>query len=156
MRIVDNYLHNEYFESVKKFIFSEDFPWYRTEGISEEGSEGFYFTHTFYQNYAPKSEYTGVLSEFINLISPKAIMRIRAALYPKTGQLEWHGMHVDYPFEHNGCILYLNSCDGYTGFEDSKIESIENRALFFDPSKNHCSTSCTDQDFRAIIIMNYL
>ena len=155
MNVVDNFLDRSTFESIKNFLLSSDFPWYVSKGISEEGSEGMYFTHTFYENYVPKSDYIGMFGSFINVIQPKAIMRLRAALHPKTEKLEWHGMHRDYPFEHKGCILYLNTCNGYTGFTDNKIESIENRALFFDPGEEHCSTSCTDQDFRAIIIMNY-
>ena len=154
MRIVDNFLNREYFNKIQDYIL-HDIPWYKSKGISEEGSEGFYFTHTFYQNYAPCSDHIGILSDFINLIGPKAIIRLRAALYPRTQSLEWHGMHKDCPFEHNGCILYLNSCNGYTGFTGTCVESIENRALFFNPNEDHCSTSCTDQDLRAIIIMNY-
>ena len=155
MNIVDNFLDRSSLELITNLLFSNDFPWYMSTGISEEGSEGMYFTHTFYQNYVPKSDHIGILGSFINALEPKAIIRLRAALYPKTSELQWHGMHTDYPFEHKGCILYLNTCDGYTGFSDNKVESIENRALFFDPSKPHCSTSCTNQDFRAIIIMNH-
>ena len=155
MKIVDNFLNREYFDSIQTFLTSKDFPWYMSTGISGEGTEGMYFTHTFYQNYAPKSDHIGIFGSFINALEPKAIIRLRAALYHKTSELQWHGMHTDYPFEHKGCILYLNTCDGYTGFVDNKVESIENRALFFDPSEHHCSTSCTNQDFRAIIIMNY-
>ena len=154
MKIVDNFLDREYFDKIHDKILYE-IPWYVSKGISEQGSDGFYFTHTFYENYAPCSECIGILSDFINLIRPKAIMRLRAAIHPRTQSLEWHGMHKDYPFDHKGCILYLNSCDGYTGFTDTRVESIENRALFFNPNEDHCSTSCTDQDLRAIIIMNY-
>ena len=61
---------------------------------------------------------------------------------------------IDY--KHCGLIFYLNTNNGFTILDDgTKIESVENRALFFDPSKRHCSTTCTDSIFRSIIIINY-
>jgi hypothetical protein len=65
-------------------------------------------------------------------------------------------MHVDQNFKHKGIILYVNNNDGYTKLIDgTKIESIENRALFFDSSKKHCSTTCTNAESRINININY-
>ena len=39
--------------------------------------------------------------------------------------------------------------------DGTEVECRENRILFFDPSKEHASTTCTDQTVRSIIIVNY-
>jgi hypothetical protein len=64
-------------------------------------------------------------------------------------------MHNDFPFEHKGAILSLNTCDGGTWVENKFVKSEENQVIFFDPSKPHCSTSCTDNQVRVNIILNY-
>ena len=54
------------------------------------------------------------------------------------------------------CIIGL----GYVGLPlflklSKKFKSIANRALMFDPSIIHQSTTCTDKDFRALLVLNY-
>ena len=57
---------------------------------------------------------------------------------------------------HFTSILYLNTNDGYTQFENgTKIESIENRLITFPLSYRHTGTTCTNQPFRAVINFNY-
>ena len=56
----------------------------------------------------------------------------------------------------NTSILYLNTNDGYTIFEDgTKIESVENRLVTFDSHIKHSGTSCTNQKVRLVLNMNY-
>ena len=58
---------------------------------------------------------------------------------------------------HQGLIFHINNNNGYTILEDgTKIESIANRAVFLDTSKPHQSTTCTDQDIRLNININYV
>ena len=53
-------------------------------------------------------------------------------------------------------ILYLNTNDGYTEFENgTKIESIENRLITFPLSYRHTGTTCTNNPFRVVINFNY-
>ena len=52
-------------------------------------------------------------------------------------------------------ILYLNTNDGYTEFEDgTKIESIENRWVSFPEDTKHRGTSCTNERVRVVINFN--
>ena len=81
---------------------------------------------------------------------------IKANLYPSLNKIIEHGSHVDQNFKHNGFIYYLNTNNGYTKLSDgTKIESIENRGLFFDSSLPHQSTNCTDQNIRINLNFNY-
>ena len=77
-------------------------------------------------------------------------------MYPNTETLKEHGMHTDYNYPHKASILYINTCDGYTKFEDgTKIDSVANRMLIFDGSKLHTSSTTTDQPVRMNINFNY-
>ena len=50
----------------------------------------------------------------------------------------------------------MNTCDGYTKLKDgTKIDSVANRVLLFDPSKEHCSTTTTNVPARFNININY-
>jgi hypothetical protein len=49
-------------------------------------------------------------------------------------------------------VIYIHNLN-FDGF--LIIESIENRALFFDSSKPHSSTTCTDKQMRINFNMNY-
>ena len=67
-----------------------------------------------------------------------------------------HNNHVDYPFPHKGAIFYLNTNNGLTILEDKvEVESIENRLLLFDSSKQHKSTTCTDDKCRINVNFNF-
>ena len=56
-----------------------------------------------------------------------------------------------------GALFSLNTCDGYTGFEDgTQIDSVENRVVFFDATKQHHSTSCSNAPYRLNINVNYV
>ena len=54
-------------------------------------------------------------------------------------------------------IFYINTNNGYTYFEDGqKIESIENRMVMFPSNIPHAGATCTDEDRRVVLNLNYL
>ena len=69
-----------------------------------------------------------------------------------------HNYHKDMDNKHKGCLLYINTNNGYNYFkeEKKKIKPKENRAVFFNPSIEHCSSTCTDEKRRVTININYL
>ena len=169
MKVVDNFLQSISFEHLKKRIISASFPLYFNSAIindyvqldpsiEENDITHLNFAHTL---YTVKS---GVCSEYYNFIRDcffqqldiRAIIRSKVNCYPRTEKIIEHSLHNDFSYNHKGVILSLNTCDGYTLFEDgTKVESVANRALFFDPSIRHASTSCTDQKCRWNIIINH-
>ena len=76
-------------------------------------------------------------------------------MYVNQGDLIIHDKHIDYPFTHNAAVLYVNDNDGYTEIDNKKIESVANRVSIFDGSKEHNSTTCTDQKVRVVMSFNY-
>jgi hypothetical protein len=89
-------------------------------------------------------------------IQPKDIIRVKGNLYPQSSQPVNDPYHVDYTFAHRGAIYYLNTNNGPTIFKDgTKVEAVENRIMFFDPTIEHASVRCTDAKIRLNINFNY-
>jgi len=153
IRVVDNFLYEEEFKELKNFIlFSGNLPWYTRNNVGNLGSnDGYFLMHMFYYDYRPSSEYFKLLNPILSKISPLSLIRIKANFYPTTPTIINHDFHVDFsdsdnnPISCKACLFYLNTNNGKTVFKTGEqIQSIENRALFFNPSMEHCSTTCTD------------
>jgi hypothetical protein len=157
--VIDNYLKQEEFERIRNIMMGQEFPWYYQPDVAFAGKHidrTMYFTHNFYKDYLVYSNFYGLLSPLIFKISPNAIVRVKGNMFPNIGSFLSHERHVDYEFKHKGAIYYLNTNNGPTVLEDgTKIDSVENRILFFDSSKEHNSTHCTDQKVRVNININY-
>jgi hypothetical protein len=124
--------------------------------VAKKGDNDIYFTHNFMADGFVNSQYIKIIAPIINKIDAKAIKRIKANLYPGSKELVVHDRHFDYEWPHKGLVFYVNTNDGFTIFDNgTKIESIANRILFFDPSIPHSSTNCTDKSARININFNY-
>jgi hypothetical protein len=160
-KIIDNFLDKQDFIKIKNIIYNtSSFPWYCSHyhvASKLTKGDGSCFYHTLFDNKKSVSFFSGlILKTIFKNIKHKEIIRAKVNLYPGTSKIKEHGMHVDQNFKHKGIILYVNNNDGYTKLIDgTKIESIENRALFFDSSKKHCSTTCTNAESRINININY-
>ena len=161
-KIIDNFLLEEDHIKIKDVLLgNQTIQWYLNNNVSSPGSDdGCYFNHTFFDEYETRSDQSYFFAPFLQIINPKALIRFRACLYPKTDTLHKHGWHTDKEFEHQGCIYYINTNNGktilkYEDSDDVEVDSIANRALFFNPNKLHRSTSCTDENYRCIIVVNY-
>ena len=163
-RVIDDFLPKDELEKIKSLIFNVEFPifWnenvtYANEHLDYEKFDRYYFTHVTYSDFKPNSDFFNPISEiFLDKIMVKALNRIKVNIYPRSDLLFEHGYHRDRPYEHNGALFSLNTCDGYTKFKDGpKIESVENRMIFFDSSRLHTSTNTTNVNRRVNINFNY-
>jgi len=176
-QIIDNALDSEEFEEIEEVLMSHQFPWFWNEVVAYEPADNSYektiaaldrtynnvdrnkcyYTHLFYNNHVPISEAFNLIRPLIELLNPRSLMRAKANSYTGTKELIHHDNHIDFPFEHKGAILYLNTNDGLTVLEDGmKVDSVANRLLLFDASKPHHSTTCTDQKRRVNINVNFI
>ena len=157
--IIDNFLDEFSFNHIKSVIESDTFPWFWHDQVTFVNSErsSYYFTHMlFVDNEAKSTLFRQFMFPILEKLDAKAIIRIKINLYTNVSEFIENEFHTDYPYEHKGAILYLNTNNGYTILEDgTKIESIENRLLKFEPHKNHRSTHCTDVKRRLNINFNY-
>ena len=90
-----------------------------------------------------------------------SLIKIKSNLVTRTPTIVEHGYHIDLPDlkeYHNTktAILYMNTNNGYTKFEDGSIvESVENRLVVFDSRIKHSGTTCTDEKTRVVINFNF-
>jgi hypothetical protein len=157
-QIIDNCLNQEDFDKIQKLLLSHHFPWHYGAGVSTilDESDVFYFIHTFYEKFEIKSSFIDILNPIIKILNPKALIRIKANLYPNLGKFIKNGVHTDTDYKHKGAIFYINDNNGCTILESgTKIESKKNRLLLFDSSKPHQSTHCTNSNIRVNININY-
>jgi len=160
VEVIDNYLPKEQWQELNDLLTSGKFGWYFTDKITLEQtdeSDQFYFSHALYNQLSlHQSELFECCYPLLKLIEPKALVRVKANLYINQGKgVVEHTEHTDYPWPHKGALYSINTCDGYTKFGEQKIESVSNRIIFFDPSKPHNSTSCSNAKFRCNINFNY-
>jgi hypothetical protein len=161
--IIDNFLEKKDFENIKDIMMSDYFPWYYLEGavIEEYNKKNqFQFSHLFYIDGLPKSNFFNILSPSLLKLKAIALMRIKANLNPRSDFLFEHGFHTDYPdsiLNQRTAVFYLNTNNGHTLFEDgTKIESLENRLVSFKTSVPHTGSTCTDKNRRVVINFNYI
>jgi hypothetical protein len=159
--VEDNFLDNNLFNELENFVLNNNnFPFFLQKKLNDEqdNENDYYFYHLVIDQGLKTSNSFDFLINFLaKKLDVKSFIRIKINLYPSTENIIEHASHVDYDFSHKGIILSLNTCDGYTTlFDNTKVDSVRNRALFFDPSKPHSSSSCTNSQFRANINMNYL
>ena len=154
MKIIDNFLSEAEFKTLRDYISSTSFPWYF--GLVTNDSKIAQFVHSFYTNDIPNPTYSNV--EFLRgKLNMASLVRIKVNLNPRTETLKVHkdAFHIDYP-DITTAVFYLNTCDGYTLFEDGpRVNSVENRIVIFDSNMRHTGTSCTDQSGRLVMNINY-
>ena len=171
-KILDNFLDQDSFLEIKKFITSPRCQWRFVDFIAHkdkrDNDKDGYFIHSFTDRYPETlEERFSVSPNFILLsklmlkikenVSYKSILRVRSSLYPRRHTQNPDPMHVDYAFPHTVCIYYVNTSNGYTMFnEGKKVSSLENRLLIFSGSEKHCSVVQTDTSARFIININIL
>lgn len=163
MNIYDDFLDSEEFKKIQNLLTGPTFPWFLNKGIVERETDEkdmFQFTHTFWDNSlgGQTSPLLFELQPLIDKINPSKIYRIKANLVTRTNDILIHGYHTDYypPFKCTTSVFYINTNNGFTIFENGeKIHSLENRFANFDSSLSHSGSSCTDNNFRCVININY-
>ena len=158
--VIDDFLPIDEFKNLQKTIISNNFPVYFCDRVArKDETQSIYdinFTHSIYKNNIPTSPWYDMVKQILlSKLEIRSLIRSKINCYPRTDKIIEHSWHIDYRYEHSGIIFYLNTCNGKTKFEKDTIKSKENRIVFFDPSKLHASTSCTDQKCRWNIIANY-
>jgi len=156
MKIIDNLLEYEQVESIEKELTSDTFPWYYQKTVANKKDiDNYYFTHILYKE-GEQSKYFNIIIPILKKIKFKKLIRVKANLYPNINKVVKHPKHVDYDFITKGALFYLNTNNGPTYVENKKIDSVKNRLLLFNASKQHNSTTCTDKKIRLNINVNYL
>ena len=155
--IKENFLNQTDFENLRNTLLGEKFPWYFSDRVSYPGKHATHFcwNHGFFDDRGIISSAYDTLSPLLKKLKAKVFIRIRANLYSNQGKIIEHENHADFPFKHKGAVFSLNTCNGFTILNNTKIKSIANRLLLFDASQPHNSSTCTDAKVRCNININY-
>jgi len=168
VQIFNNFLDQEVFLEIKKFIMSPRCQWryvnYIAHKDGRDNDNDGYFVHSFkdchpqtFEDRYPESPYFPLIVKILDKIQYQNILRIRSSLYPRRDVQKPDPFHMDYNFPHRVCILYVNTNNGYTMLESGeKIPSVENQLATFDGSEKHCSVVQTDTSARYIVNINIL
>jgi hypothetical protein len=180
IKIEDNFLEQDKFERLQGILMAKWRPdssepplrriaWYYItpivygNGGTASGNGDFQFIHSFYGDLHPSSNAFPEVGCILEKLKVAALFRIKANLRTRTSEINESPFHVDIAFlpeeklkQVLTSILYINSNNGYTRFEDgTKVESVANRLVTFPANMNHCGTSCTDENVRVVINFNY-
>jgi hypothetical protein len=162
IHLIDNFLDPAYLRELQQlFLYESELPWYYNDSVvyDDDKTEHYQFTHLFYNDLVPKSQYYNTLIPCIEHLDVLSLIRIKSNLLTRTSSHIEHGFHVDITnMEYNSktAILYLNTNNGYTLFRDgTKIDSIENRMVIFNSNLEHTGSTCTDEKVRVVINFNY-
>ena len=157
VQIHDNYLPADYFKSIADTMTSDQFPWFIASGVNHADDDQRQFIHIFYRANLANSGYFDLLQPLLDGLMPASLIRVKANLTPRTDKIIKHGLHRDQEFKCKIGILYINTNDGYTEFEDGTIvESVANRLVIFDNDLRHGGTTCTDAHERIVLNINFM
>ena len=162
-----NALSIEHFKRLQELIMGLNFPWYYNTNVVDDmhilpdtEKYQFQFTHVFQESnriVTNESNWEALIPVFA-LLDPITFIRVKANLVTRQDKLVTHGYHVD---TITPCcvtaILYINTNDGYTEFEDgTKIPSVENSMVIFPSYMMHSGSTCTDVKSRMAININFI
>jgi len=156
IKVEKDFLPQDDFNKLKNKVLRSNFFYNGSVAGVGAHDDGYYFTHTLFENFKIRSDLFDLMIPVLNKIKAKALFRAKINLYPKTSKIIEHDQHIDTNFKCKAFILSLNTCNGYTKIgKDTKIPSIENQGIFFEGNKLHNSTTCTDENIRLNINFNY-
>ena len=165
--IKDNFLPLREFEQLHSGFLRWDFPWYTSKVVNDNEQNDMFnmqFIHFFYERYSPLGDQISMLQPIFQRLQPIAIFKIKANIMPNQGKIIEHGYHHDvtdsefHPIKDHmkTSILYMNTNNGFTKFEDGTIiESVANRFVTFPNHTEHTGTTTSDSDYRLVINFNY-
>jgi len=162
MKIIDDFLSQQDFDILKQFILGDSFTWHLNDSIAKQkhGLDQFQFVHTFFDISKPSLQnYSNFLNPLFNKLQAKYILRVKANLRPRTSTGVLSEYHTDMSLNQQTAIFYLNTNNGYTKFkadEYDNVPSVANRLLTFYGGLKHCGASCTDQNTRIVLNINYI
>ena len=127
----------------------QDFHWTYHSGVTSTEDNNFYFTNLLIDRTLSDTWvspfYHDVAGPILGQLKFNTVTRIKLNLYTNLGYHQKHGFHVDFKDDHKVLLYSLNTCNGYTEFEDGEIvKSVANQAYIFDGKRKHQSVTQTD------------
>ena len=167
--VIDDFLDESQFKYIEHSFLGDTFPWYYSPAInvdSELAAEPKYDYQLYNTLYAAPnhtSEQFRLINSVIEKIKPRILLRAKANFAPANDRIIEHGMHQDIQVGKDlldmctTAVLYLNSNNGYTKFDNGDtVESVRNRLVSFPSKMFHTGTTCTNEKCRIVLNLNYI
>ena len=181
IHVYDNCLPFPVFKRMQEILLGLNFPWYYNEGAlynketkynpvappihsHKDDLDVFQFTHLFFRERAfAWSPYKEVILPILNVLEPRAWIRVKANLGPREPKPVVGGWHYDSSYDKNKPYddtitgtLHMNTNNGYTLLETGdKIKSVENRLVLFPCNILHTGITQTDTKVRVLLTFNF-
>ena len=174
VEIYDDFLPQDYFDHLDtQILHKNQFRWLFQEKVAtnddDPDDEQFYFICSFFNNLHVEDNFFYQLQPIFDALEVKSMIRARAIMYMNQGKLIKHAPHIDMDYTHKAALIYMNTCNGYTGIvndnwksgddmvfdQGNRVESVANRLMIHDGSVPHYSTTCTDTRKRLVLAINY-
>ncbi len=161
MHIIDDFLPPSLFNDIQSLLMGPDINWSYVNGATQmdDTSDEFYFVH---KVLSPTES-----SPIFNHIKPllyfmddrlkfyiDSLLRINCTMCTNQGKAIRQAMHTDFTVPHYTGIFYVNTNNGPTIVEDTKVDSIANRFLLFNGLTNHAASLQDDTKTRVNIVFN--
>ena len=165
--IIDNFLTSYQADSYVNIFNGIDegtelFPWYFTNNLNEKSYVGnYYFNNVVIRDHRVENGlWLPIFEPLVNRIgiSFNDVWRLKVNLYPRTHLRVHHEPHCDYEPDCGvrTCLYYVNNNNGMTVFDGKKkVRSKKNRAILFDGSNKHHSTTPSDSNWRCSINVDF-
>jgi hypothetical protein len=159
IEVFDNYVDQQWFDQL---IESTNQPlfWRYEKDTDYDGDGKCKFTHKIFEDNYATSPLHDSMRPFYQHINCAALIRNKIDFTLRTETHKQNMMHIDIAcinIPYKTGILYLNTNNGYTLFEDgTKVESVANRFVMFDGDMQHCGVSQTDVNERICLNINWI
>ena len=175
MKIINDFLEQEYFDDLQHHVLSPLWPWYYQNNISlgkTTDVSNYGFTHKLI-NPDDKGYNVGQLNRFVYEVSQTVglsnVLRCRLDMTTNRGESMLLEPHVDFTYPHTTTIFYVNDSDGNTivydqmhGDDDieltikQEIEPKANRLIIFDGLHLHTGHTPGMHSQRVLINSNFV
>jgi len=170
-KIIDNFLIEPYFQSIKDYFEHHNMPWYYSDSVvygdkaEKEDKNAYQFTNTLYNYDFPSQAGLDMLEPLLNELKIFSLIRIKVNFNPvrqKPYESAYHYDNADFSgndLPYTVGIFNLTTNNGYTelkiGKETIKIPSVENTMILLAGDVLHRGVSSTDYK-RMLINMNFI
>ena len=174
---LDNFLPEVTFNHIQKMLMdvSGQFPYNYRSGLSFPEDRGFIFSNTLFHDYPTPLKnmhphpmqiirrdmepwFNSIAIPLVSRLSMSRLLRVFVNCNPRMSRIDplMSAFHTDFDSPHLVGIYCVNTCNGYTEFEDNtRLESIANTMYVFDGSLAHRAVMQTDENIRVNINIGF-
>ncbi|MFT6255426.1 MAG: hypothetical protein ACJATV_001690 [Granulosicoccus sp.] len=180
--VIDNFLEDIVFDELQKLMVGPDLPWHlgekldwtnqpptlgeweeKKDNVAKYNYQLFHIFHKHVEGETTQSDFFEKLQPFVKKIGIFSLYRLRATFNHRTeNPLLLGGYHTDLEEKYKKLnvytgIFYCNSNNGYTSFlNGAKVSNVANRFVSFPCDLMHSAVSCTDEQYRIQLNVNYV